>query len=309
MLVHLNGQLLPAHEARVSPFDRGFLFGDGVYEGLRAFSGHVRAGAMHVERFREGLAASGIEFDAESLLPMTEELLAADGKPDAFVYWQITRGTPVEGQPRRSRLPTGRMPATVFGFATAMPTLSAYTVPPTCRLARVPDLRWHRGTIKSISLHGNILAALEASRLGATETVMIRDGLVAEACASNVILAIQNGTGGTRLVTPSLESVSILAGVTRRLILDLDPTIEVRPVREHELDDASEVILVGTNSMVTSGVELDGRPVGDGTPGPEARRLLALLVEATRREMGDAGEPRAGEVVVPVGGGLVAGAC
>lgn len=295
MLVHLNGQVLSAHEARVSPFDRGFLFGDGVYEGLRAFDGHVRAGAMHVERFREGLAASGIDFDAERLIPLTEELLAAEGKPDAFVYWQVTRGTPAEGQPRRSRLPTGAMPATVFGFATPMPALSAYTVPPTCRVARVPDLRWHRGTIKSISLHGNILAALEASERGATETVMIRDGLVSEACASNVVLAIPDADGATRLVTPSLDSVSILAGVTRRLILDLDPTIEVRPVDARELEAASEVILVGTNSMVTSAIEMDGRPVGDGTPGPEARRLLAMLVQATRAEMASA---RAGAVAI-----------
>ncbi|TVQ62598.1 MAG: hypothetical protein EA378_04520 [Phycisphaerales bacterium] len=285
MLVHLNGHILSAHEARVSPFDRGFLFGDGVYEGLRAFEGQVRAGAMHVERFREGLAASGIDFDAERLIPLTEDLLIANGTPDAFVYWQVTRGTPGDGQPRRSRLPAGAMAATVFGFATPMPALSAYTTPPTCRVARVPDLRWHRGTIKSISLHGNILAAMEASEHGATETVMIRDGLVSEACASNVVLAVPDGLGGTRLVTPSLESVSILAGVTRRLILDLDPTIETRAVLAEELDEASEIILVGTNSMVTSAIELDGRPVGDGTPGPEARRLLHRLVSATRAEM------------------------
>ena len=123
MIVHLNGSLLDADAARISPFDRGFLFGDGVYEGLRASRSHIIGLPEHVDRLRDGLAETRIAgFDPESLGPISHALLDANGLADAFIYWQITRGVPLPGQPLRQRVP-GAGPPTVFGYAAPLPAL------------------------------------------------------------------------------------------------------------------------------------------------------------------------------------------
>src|SRR5262249_23064644 len=150
--------------------------------------------------------------------------------------------------------------------------------PPTVTCAVVPDTRWHRGHLKSTSLLGNVLAAIEAGEQGSQDAILVREGLVAEGSATNVVLAVPTPGGGTGLVAPSLDSVSILGGITRELLVDFVPDLIVRSVREEELFLASEVMLVGTTSMVTSVTHLNGRPVGDGTPGPLASRLLRDLL-------------------------------
>lgn len=283
MIVHLNDRLVPLEEASINPFDRGFIFGDGVYEGLRSFDGAVVAMRPHIDRMRNGLREARIDWDPDLLIDWTDALLDANGLRDAFIYWQVTRGSPGPGDPVRDRIPPESMRPTVFGYCSPMVGLDAYEKgPPTCRAVTAPDLRWHRGHLKSISLHGSVLAAIEAGAHDAQDAIQMRDGLVTEACASNVILALPDGKGGSRLVTPSLESVSILAGVTRLLLLDADSAIEQRAVRAEELLEASEIMLCGTTVMVTSVVELDGRPVGDGRPGPAAQRLLASFLRLLR---------------------------
>ena len=286
MNVYLNGKIVERERALVSVFDRGFLMGDGVYEGLRSFRGRTHSVGHHVERFRSGLAAAGIVWDPELLEPLTEELLAANGLTDAFIYWQITRGAPGPGQPVRTRVPAGPMTPTVLGFCAVQPAIEAYVTVPTCTAATVEDCRWMRGRLKSTSLLGNILGAIEAAEAGAKEAIMVRDGLVTEGSATNVILALPTPDGGTELVTPSLDSVPILAGVTRARVLELAPEIHERAVREEELALASEVILVGTTALVTSVTQLDRRPVGGGRAGPQARRLLDLFVGMVRDELG-----------------------
>lgn len=286
MNVYLNGQIVPAERAMVSVFDRGYLMGDGVYEGLRSFRGRTHSVTHHVERFRFGLAQAGIAWDPELLEPLTDELLAANGIADAFIYWQVTRGVPGPGQPLRTRVPAGPMTPTVFGFCTAHSAIEAFDTVPTCTAATVEDCRWLRARLKSTSLLGNILGAIEAAEAGAKEAIMVRDGLVAEGSATNVILALPTPDGGTELVTPSLESVPILAGVTRARVLELDPSIYERAVREEELDLASEIILVGTTALVTSVTHLNRRAVGGGRVGPEAGRLLGLFVGMIRDELG-----------------------
>ena len=286
MNVYLNGQIVPAERATVSVFDRGYLMGDGVYEGLRSFRGRTHSVGHHVERFRFGLGQAGIVWDPELLEPLTDELLAANGIADAFIYWQVTRGVPGPGQPLRTRVPAGPMTPTVFGFCAAQAAIEAFETVPTVTAATVEDCRWLRARLKSTSLLGNILGAIEAAEAGAKEALMVRDGLVAEGSATNVILALPTPDGRTELVTPSLDSVPILAGVTRARVLELDPSIRERAVREEELDLASEIILVGTTALVTSVTQLNGRPVGGGRAGPEARRLLGLFVGMIRDELG-----------------------
>lgn len=287
MIVHFNGRLVPSHQASVSPFDRGFLFGDGVYEGLRAFDGHVVAMPGHVARMNEGLGAAGIDFDASALAAATPALLEANGLRDGFIYWQVTRGTPGPGRAVRTRLPDGPMTPTVFGYAVPAPDLAAASVPGAACLVSMPDPRWTRGRLKSISLMGNVLGVLHAQEHGAPDVLFTQRGLVAEASSTNVVLALPSPSG-TRLVTPSLDSVSILAGVTRDVLLAIRPDIESRPVREAELALASEIILLGTLSMVLPVVELDGRRVGEGKPGLEARRLLTDYTDWIRREVSGA---------------------
>ena len=286
MIVYLNGEFVPVQDARISVLDRGFLFGDGVYEGLRTFAGRVYSGPMHVERLAQGLAATGIEAETASLGALCEELAGRNDLPDAFIYVQYTRGAPEAGAEPRSRVLDGPTRPTVFAMCMPQSSIDRCGLQiQTLRVHVCEDQRWLKGRIKSISLLGNILAAMEGHAAGADETLLARGPLLAEATSSNVILALPRADGSTELVTPSLDSVPILAGVTRAKLLELEPAIVERPVGVDELASASEVMLCGTTSLVSAVTHVDGRPVGDGTPGPEALRLLELYLGDIRREL------------------------
>ncbi len=282
MIVHLNGELMPLDRARISPLDRGFLFGDGLYEGLRAFDGRIVAMDLHVERLREGLEHAAIPYDARHMETIARDVLRANDLRDAFIYFQVTRGVPAAGQPVRSRLLTGPVTPTVFAYASPTPGLSWYERVPTKSCAVLPDTRWLRGRVKSVSLMGGVLACLEADRAGQDDAILVRQTpagrLVAESTSANVIVSI-----GGRPATPDLDSAPILAGVTRDLLLRACPDIEARPVHAEELERADEVMLCGTLTMVTAVTRIDGRAVGDGGPGPVARRLLRTLIEIIAR--------------------------
>jgi D-alanine transaminase len=286
MIIHLNGQLIPAEQAAISPLDRGFVFGEGVYEGLRSFRGRVVGCAHHAERMRRGLAECRIGWDPGHLEEMTRDLLAACALPDAFIYWQVTRGAPAPGQPMRSRVPAGRTTPTVLGFCTPQPSLEQYRSPQAITAAVRPDTRWTRGALKSTSMLGNVLASLEAFEDGAQDALLVRDGFVGEGTCANVVLALPRRDGSVELATPSLESAPILPGVTRALLLDWLPEMVSRPVRVEELARASEVMLIGSTAMVTSITHLDGRAVGGGVAGPAAHGLLESLLDAIRADLG-----------------------
>lgn len=283
MIVYLNGKYLPAADANVSVFDRGFLFGDGVYEGVRVFENTVICPDRHVARMAAGLAEGRVHWDPRELPSICLELCRQNDLADAFMYVQVTRGTPPPGEPARARTMKTQGEPTVFAFATAQPPIDHYRKPPTTTLALVEDRRWSRGHLKSISLLGNVLAAYDAQAQGAQEVAMHRDGLLTEACASNIIISVDGN-----LATPSLESAPILEGATRARCLALSPDIVERPVGVEELLRADEVMLVGTTSIVTSAVSIDGKPVGDGTPGPHAQRLLDLVMDDCRNQVAQA---------------------
>ena len=286
MIVYLNGEFVPVEEARISVLDRGFLFGDGVYEGLRTFAGRVYCGPKHVARLAQGLAATGIDADADSLEALCEELARKNDLPDAFIYVQYTRGAPLPGAEPRSRIPDGPTRPTVFAMCVEQGSIDQCASQiQTLRVQVCEDQRWLNGRIKSISLLGNIMAAMEGHAAGADEALLARGPLLAEATSSNVILALPRADGSTELVTPSLDSVPILAGVTRARLLELEPAIVERAVGVDELASASEVMVCGTTSFVSVVTHVDGRPVGDGVPGPEALRLLELYINDIRREL------------------------
>lgn len=286
MIVYLNGDLLPRDCARVSVFDRGFVFGDGVYEGLRAVPGRgsdTRIVGLrgHEERMAYGLREAGIAWDVSRLGPLSAELLAANAMRDAFVYWQVTRGTPTGAMPVRQRVPGKGMEPTVFAYCSPQPPIESFKVPVSKSAVAIRDIRWEMGRLKSISLMGNVWCAMHADAMGADDAILLRggeDGVVGEGLATNVILVTRSG----EICTPSLDSAPILAGVTRAILLRERPEIRERAVRAVELRDASEVMLIGTTTMVASVTRLDGRAVGEGVPGPAARSLLAALVAAIR---------------------------
>lgn len=304
MLVHLNGELVEHSRAAVSPFDRGFLFGDALYEGLRAF-GHpadppdapprVIGLRLHAERLARGLAACGVDWDAHRLGPLTAALLDANRLRDAFVYWQVTRGTPdLSHGPARARVPAAPLRPTVFGYATPLPPIdfSPDAPPPVKAAATAPDTRWTLGSIKSTSLLANVLAAIDSHRRHhADEAVLLRDTpggpLVSEGTHTNVILAHAHDharatddadpLAAYALSTPDLTAAPALEGVTLRLLRDAVPALRARPVPALDLRTAREIILIGTTTMVTSVGSLDGRPL-PAAPGPVARALRRTLL-------------------------------
>lgn len=299
MIVHLNGCLIPAKDAAISPFDRGFLFGDGIYEGLRAAKvgrqRRVIGMNRHQRRMSRGLREAGIGFDPATLASATDALLDANGLADAFVYWQVTRGTPdLESGPVRSRIPPAGMQPTIFGYCTELPAFESLDAPATKRAATHLDARWELGHIKSVSLLANIMAALDVARLGADEAILIRGeaetALVTEGTYTNVLIATERREAGRLpppfdrfdVTTPSLASAPLLAGVTREIVLDLERNIREHAVESRDLLGASEVILLGTTTMITSVTHLDGRTVGQGRPGPVARHLFDTLMNAIR---------------------------
>ena len=275
MIVWLNGALLPAGEARVSVFDRGFIFGDGVYEGLRWEGGRVLALGYHEERLRSGLVECRIVgFDAGRLGEVARAVVEANGLVEGagFVYVQVTRGEPGAGEAVRSRVMGGGAEPTVFAYAEGIGSLASMDRCGERSVALVSDTRWTRGHVKGVSLLGNVIGAIEADEAGCDDAVFVRGGagggvgsgaVVSEGLATNVFALV-----GGRVVTPSLESASMLGGVTRRVLVETlreeggDGAVEERVLTVGELMGAEEVSLVGTRTAVSRVSSIDGRAMG-----------------------------------------------
>lgn len=296
--VWLNGRLVDEGSATVSVFDRGFLFGDGVYELIRfvgCAAGHPsrRLGIamdLHVARLRRSLALARIDgLDAAELPRICEAVLDANELDDAAVYVQVTRGA----GPTRSHIPAGPLVPTVLATAGACEPLERFREPSVISAVTLEDPRWRLCQIKTISLMGNILALLEADGRGANEAILHRDGFVGEGAYTNVLAVF-----GSTLVTPPVDDdPPILHGVTRADALRLAPTVglipEVRPIRVEELRAADEILVSSSRRFVSAVGTLDGRPVGAGVAGRAARALFSALHDECLRLAGHpAGVPR-----------------
>ena len=276
-IVYLNGAYTPRERAMVSVDDRGFLFGDGVYEVIRVVAGRYVDGGRHLRRLARSLAELELPDPGVDLPAIGQELLRREGiagRAEAVLYLQVTRGS----APRRHAFPPPGTPPTVFAAVTAF-------VPKPERLTGVaaiacPDDRWRRCDIKSVNLLPNLLANQRAAARGAYEAILIRGATVTEGTHSSVF-AVVDGVVRTHPNGPA-----ILPGITREVVLELALAagIECReePVTTAELAGASEVFLTGTTTDVMPVTSLDGRSVGAGTPGPVTRRLGALLDERLR---------------------------
>jgi len=276
MSVYLNGQFLPLAEAKVSVLDRGFVFGDGVYELVPVYSGKPFRLDAHLRRLQFSL--DGIRLaNPHSVGEWRErilQLIAQQDFADQSVYIQVTRGTPAEGQPLRDHAFPSDVSPTVFMFAQPLVTASpAQKAAGVCAVSAA-DNRWLRCNIKAISLLANLLLRQQAVDAGCAETVMLRDGFLTEGAASNIFV-VKDGV----LRAPPPSSL-MLTGITYDVVLELaaahDIPHEVRAITEAEVRGADELWMTSSTKEIMAIVALDGVPVGAGVPGPLARRMDAL---------------------------------
>ena len=285
MSVYLNGAFKPLAEAKIPALDRGFIFGDGVYEVVPVYSrqpfrldGHLRRLQASLDGIR--LANPHTERAWRELIL---QLIAMQDFADQSVYIQVTRGTPEPGQPPRDQVFPKDVPPTVFMFAqplvTATPAQKAAGV---CAVSAV-DNRWQRCNIKAISLLANILLRQQAVDAGCAETVMLRDGFLSEGSASNIFV-VKNGV----LLAPPPSNL-MLTGVTYDLVLELAAAHgiphEVRAISEAEVRNADELWMTSSTKEIMAIVKLDGVAVGAGMPGPLAQQMDALFQTFKQRVM------------------------
>lgn len=270
-----NGRLLPLEQVRISPLDRGFLFGDAVYEMVPVYGGRPLRWPQHRERLERSLAAIGIASPcaADEWTRLLEQLVAANGGGDMGVYFQITRGVPAN---RDHAFPAAAEP-TVFAMCVPLPPRGRAPHREGVAAITAEDSRWARCDIKATSLLPNVLARQQAAEAGALETILVRDGQVTEGAAMSVFAVIDG-----ELRTPP-NGPQILPGVTRDLVLELAArngiAHRVAPISIGELRGADEVWLSSSTKEVVPVTQLDGARIGDGRPGKLWRRMDELYAQ------------------------------
>jgi len=276
----LNGKFLPLEEATVSIEDRGFQFGDGIYEVIRVYGGRPFRLDEHLSRLDQSAQALSLPLtiEAREWKAFIREGLERSTYSACKVYIQVTRGV----APRDHLFPETTRPTIVMTFR-EMADLPARLNQQGVSVITLPDLRWARCSIKSLNLLPNILAKQQANEAGAFEALLIKDGMVTEGTSSNVILVKDEA-----FLTPAL-SEQLLAGVTRQAVLELarndGKVVEERPVKEEELKQADELFLIGTTIEVLPITNLDGASVGNGAPGEvtkQMRKKFRALIQGKR---------------------------
>lgn len=266
-IVYLDGAYMPMAEARISPMDRGFLFGDGIYEVLPSYSGKIIGFSLHIQRMVNGLKAIEIALDwpKNQWLKVCNTLIDKNGGGNLGLYLHVSRGADV----RRFHAYPENIRPTIFAFTyeiPAAPVADKNWVKP-FRVVTDQDLRWHRCHIKSTALLGNVIHFQKGFRQGVDETLLFNErGELTEASACNAYI-VKNG----EVITPVLDSQK-LPGITRHILLELlrkDGSIAVqeRPVSMDEVLDADEVWLTSSSKEVVPVIEVDGKPVGSGEVG------------------------------------------
>ncbi len=278
--VYLNGQFLPEHEAKVSVFDRGFLFGDSVYEVIPFYQGVGFRMKEHLERLNHSLRAIRIKSDVDWEQVLTQ-LVAANGGGNLSVYLQITRGN----AGRRSHAYDDTMEPTIFACCSEIKDIwqaGADDIKP-IKAVVSEDLRWHRCDIKSTCLLPNILVLQQAKDEGADEALLSRDQRLTEGTACNLFL-VKRGV----LFTPKRSS-EILGGITRQLILEL---ADEHGIQYQELDvdyerllSADEVWVCSSTRGIIPVIEVDGNRIGDGLKGPLWNKMFELFSDYQRQLM------------------------
>ena len=283
-VAYLNGQFLPLAAARISPLDRGFLFGDAAYEVLPVYGGRPFLAAEHLARLERSLGELkiGNPHSAAAWATLILDLVARNGGGDMNVYLQVSRGAEVG---RNHAIPAGLTPTVFLMAAPALGEDPALLTKGATAIT-LADPRWKRCDIKSTALLGNVLAKSAAVTAGVTEAVLLADGELREGASTSVLVV----RGGTLCAPP--YGPEILPGTTRDLCLKLALRaripVRIESVRTESLVAAGEILLCFASRGVLAVTELDGRPVGDGRPGRVWQTLHAAFLDYRREVAGTA---------------------
>ena len=278
-IVYVNGEYVPEEDAKISVFDRGFLMADGVYEVTSVLDGKLVDFAGHLKRL--GRSLSELDMAApcadEEIEAIHRELIARNGVEEGMIYMQVTRGA----ADRDFTYPEGATPSLVM-FTQSRPLVETETSRRGIRVISVPDIRWGRRDIKTVQLLAPSMCKMAAKAAGADDAWMVEDGLVTEGTSNNAYIVTRSGT----IVTRDLSS-RILHGITRAAVLamarEAQMKIEERPFTIAEAQDAAEAFVTAASSFVMPVVEIDGVTLGDGRPGPVAKRLREIYIEESRK--------------------------
>ena len=279
---YLNGQYLPLSEARVSPLDRAFLFADAVYEAMPVYGRRPFRFNAHCDRLARSLEGLGMRdpLTRPQWREVFSTLIERNATDDTYIYWQVSRGA----EYGRNHAPLPELPRTVFAFCTPLPRTSPEQLERGAAAITAADTRWARCDLKTTALLANVLLRQLACDADATETILLRDGQLTEGSSSAVHVVVDG-----ELRSPPLTS-AVLPGTTRGAVEKMAGRAGIAwraaPVSEAELRGASEIILSAAVRETTAVTTLDGRPVGDGRPGP-AWRAIHRELQAYKRELSE----------------------
>ncbi|MBU3736090.1 MAG: D-amino acid aminotransferase [Methylobacterium sp.] len=279
-IVYLNGEFLPIEAARVPVLDRGFIFGDGVYEIIPVYSRHAFRLEEHLRRLQHSL--DGVRIANPHPLPhwaaLVRQLIDLNAPEDQSVYLHVTRGV----APRDHAFPKNTAP-TVFMMSNPLLTPPAHQVEQGVALVSAVDNRWDRCDLKAIALLPNVLLRQQAVDAGAIESVLFRDGILTEGAASN-IFAVERGV----ILAPPKDH-HMLPGITYDLVLELAHAdgiaVESGKFPEARIRAADELWMTSSTREVLAVITLDGQPISDGRPGPLFRRMYRLYQDYKNRVM------------------------
>jgi len=279
-ITYVNGDFVPEDEAKISIFDRGFLFADGVYEVTAVINGKLVDYAMHMERLKRSLGEMEMTspLDDEALLAMHRELITRNNLDEGGIYMQITRGAADRDFVRPENVTPSLVAFTQTGNLLNSPGAETGE-----RAIIVPDIRWARRDIKTIALLPQTMAKQAAKDAGVPKAWMVgEDGYITEEASSSTYIVKDNV-----LITRPLSN-AILAGITRKAVFALlqqtDITLDERMFTPDEAYAADEAIVTSASSFVKPIVEIDGKTIGTGKPGPVAKKLRELYIEAALRD-------------------------
>ncbi|MBV0891293.1 D-amino-acid transaminase [Paracoccus sp. Z118] len=280
-IVYLNGEYLPETEAKVSIFDRGFVMADAVYEVTSILDGKLIDFPGHMARLQRSLGELGIRnplADAE-YLAAHRRLIEENGITDGMIYLQISRGN---GGDRDFVFPPEDTPPTVVMFGWNKPGIADNPQAQTgIRVITLPDIRWHRRDIKTVQLLFSSMAKMQAKAAGKDDAWLVEDGFVTEGSSNNAYI-VKNGA----IITRALSN-DILHGITRAAVLrfadEAQMTVEERNFTVDEAKAADEAFITSASAFVMPVVEIDGATLGDGRPGPVARRLREIYLDESRK--------------------------
>ncbi len=281
-IVYVNGEFLPEENAKISVFDRGFLFADGVYEVSTILDGKLVDNQAHLARLQRSLNEldMALPCSLEEIEAAQQEMLKRNDVQEGGLYLQVTRGAADRdfAFPKESK-------SSLIMFTQARPVIESPAAKNGIKVVAMPDIRWQRRDIKTVGLLPASMAKQAALNAGADDAWMVEDGYVTEGTSNNAHIVTKDGI----LVTRALSN-KILHGITRKAVLALanehDLKVEERSFTPEEAKDAAEAFITSASAFVTPVISFDGNPIGDGKPGPVAAKMREYYIAFARESLG-----------------------